>query len=170
MKKKKAKNWARRVGLCGKKWVQILMRAGSLDKVFFLGLIWCLVRVCWCCWFCTLHHVVLMNLKFSEVYTLLRNSLLQRKREIYSCTSNSWDKNNECLWVQWYKYFHEVKDEMFHSMMRSQVEWYISSFCKIALCGMWWFTQITSLFWIEEPLLKIQECKNVIFTQHLFQT
>ena len=103
---------------------------------FFLGLIWCLVRVCWCCWFCTLHRVVLMNLKFSEVYTLLRNSLWQRKREMYSCTSNSWDKNNESLWVQWYKYFHEVKDEMFHSMRRSQVEWYISSFCKIALCGM----------------------------------
>ena len=23
--------------------------------------------------------------------------------------------NNECLWVQWYEHFHEVKDEMFHS-------------------------------------------------------
>ena len=38
--------------------------------------------------------------------------------------------NNECLWVQWYKYFHEVKDEMFHSTRRSQVEWNISSFTE----------------------------------------
>ena len=26
--------------------------------------------------------------------------------------------------MQWYKYFHEVKDEMFHSTRRSRVEWY----------------------------------------------
>ena len=38
--------------------------------------------------------------------------------------------NNECLWVQWYKYFHEVKDEMFHSTRRSRVEWTISSFTE----------------------------------------
>ena len=38
--------------------------------------------------------------------------------------------NNECLWVQWYKYFHEVKDEMFHSTRRSRVEWNISSFTE----------------------------------------
>ena len=25
--------------------------------------------------------------------------------------------------MQWYKYFHEVKDEMFHSTRRSRVEW-----------------------------------------------
>ena len=39
--------------------------------------------------------------------------------------------NNECLWVQWSKYFHEnseMKDEMLHSTRRSRVEWYISSF------------------------------------------
>ena len=36
--------------------------------------------------------------------------------------------NNECLCVQLYKYFHEVKDEMFHSTRRSEVEWKISSF------------------------------------------
>ena len=41
-----------------------------------------------------------------------------------------YEANNECLWVQWYKYFHEVKDEMFHSSKRSQVEWYISSSTK----------------------------------------
>ena len=38
--------------------------------------------------------------------------------------------NNECLWLQWYKYFHEVKDEMFHSTRRSRVEWNISSFTE----------------------------------------
>ena len=38
--------------------------------------------------------------------------------------------NNECLWVQWYKYFHEVKDETFHSARQSRVEWTISSFTK----------------------------------------
>ena len=38
--------------------------------------------------------------------------------------------NNECLWVQWYKYFHEVKDEMFHSTRRRRVEWNISSFTE----------------------------------------
>ena len=45
---------------------------------------------------------------------------------VYIC----WYTNNECLWVQWYKYFHEVKDEMFHSTRRSRVEWNISSFTK----------------------------------------
>ena len=38
--------------------------------------------------------------------------------------------NNECLWVQWYKYFYEVKDDMFHSTRRSRVEWNISSFTE----------------------------------------
>ena len=37
--------------------------------------------------------------------------------------------NNECFsFVQWNKYFHLVKDEMFHSTRRSRVEWNISSF------------------------------------------
>ena len=38
--------------------------------------------------------------------------------------------NNEWLWVQWYRYFHEVKDRMFYSTRRSQVEKKISSFTE----------------------------------------
>ena len=38
--------------------------------------------------------------------------------------------NNGCLWVQWYKYFHEVKDEMFHSTRPSWVGWSILSFTE----------------------------------------
>jgi hypothetical protein len=39
--------------------------------------------------------------------------------------------NNECLRVQWYEYFHEVKDGMFHSTIGdSRVEWNIPSFTE----------------------------------------
>ena len=36
-------------------------------------------------------------------------------------------RNREWLQVQWYRYFHEAKDEMFFSTRRSQVEQNISS-------------------------------------------
>ena len=32
--------------------------------------------------------------------------------------------------MQWYEYFHEVKDGMFHSTRRSRVEWNIASFTE----------------------------------------
>ena len=46
-------------------------------------------------------------------------------------TINSEYTNNECLWVQWYKYFHEVKDEMSHSTRWSRVEWVHFMFHRI---------------------------------------
>ena len=41
----------------------------------------------------------------------LTKLLTIRKRAWLRCNTI----NYECLWVQWYKYFHEVRDEMFHS-------------------------------------------------------
>ena len=54
--------------------------------------------------------------------------------------------NNECLWVQWYKYFHEVKDEMFHSTRWSRVEWNISSFTEWKYLFHWTNEKKHSLF------------------------
>ena len=33
----------------------------------------------------------------------------------------NWYANNECLWVQWYKHFHEVKGEMVHSTREAKL-------------------------------------------------
>ena len=47
-------------------------------------------------------------------------------KDLFSCLYKT---NNECFsFVQWNKYFHEVKDEMFHSTGLRLVEWTISSF------------------------------------------
>ena len=39
-----------------------------------------------------------------------------------------WNTHNECLWVQWCEYVHELKDGMFYSTRRSRVEWNIPAF------------------------------------------
>ena len=39
-----------------------------------------------------------------------------------------WYTHNECLWVQWCEYVHELKDGMFYSTRRSRVEWNIPAF------------------------------------------
>ena len=70
-----------------------------------------------------------------QLYFIVRNKR-KRKMIVHLFQELMWYyaiiyyTNNECLWVQWYKYFHEVKDEMFHSMRQSRVEWNISSFTE----------------------------------------
>ena len=70
------------------------------------------------------HNVLFLELGFHCVFLIIC-----RVGGAYTCQCK-WYTNNECLWVEWYKYFHEVKDEMFHLTRQSRVEWYIPCFTE----------------------------------------
>ena len=54
--------------------------------------------------------------------------LLNLFKNLNLCTSYIQQVMNVFSFVQWYKYFHSVKDEMHHSTRPRLVEWNISSF------------------------------------------
>ena len=57
----------------------------------------------------------LLGLRFKSAISI---TALPRK----SPTMGTYYTNNEWLWVQWYRYFHEVRDGMFYSTRQSRVE------------------------------------------------
>ena len=81
------------------------------------------------------------------IWLLFLNTLLVSGTK---CTC--WYTNNECLWVQWYKCFHVVKDGMFHLMMWKIYvpfqEWFhghggVKNGTKIPSLGCWRYWCIT---------------------------
>ena len=52
--------------------------------------------------------------------------------------------------MQWYKYFYEVKDEMFHSTRRSRLEKYISSFTEFVPFHKWETFIICSIYIVQK--------------------